>query len=362
MQSARRACSKRWRHGIRTAPGFQRTPRPDGSSKIASSHQAGAGGAVVALAELGVGPLGEQLEGEAHEVARGVDLAHALAALARARRRGRRRGGSRALRGGRPRRDRRRRWSRRAAARAGAGRRRAARSWGRAIGVRAADALRVTCRPPGGVGRPAGSSFTLARAARRTSTCAPHGGIPSQRASAHARRHALATVRRGLPVSVDTQLGGGMFRAAVRHQRLHGAAPAQALDVLAHPALDARRRADERRHGRRSGRLLRLEPARAHHDDERPEPQGGRPAARAGDRPGDAAGRRAGARLRQALRLGQRARPLGHADADPRRSEDEGALAALAAARPLRRRSRATARARSTTPTRTAARRSRSRP
>ena len=43
MQSARRACSKRWRHGMRTAPGFQRTPRPDGSSKIASSHQAGAG-------------------------------------------------------------------------------------------------------------------------------------------------------------------------------------------------------------------------------------------------------------------------------------------------------------------------------
>ena len=216
--------------------------------------------------------------------------------------------------------------------------------------------------PARGRRAPAGSSFTLARAARRTSTCAPHGGIPSQRASAHARRHALATVCGGVPVSVDTATRKWHVPAAVGHQRLHGAAPAQALDVLAHPALDARGRADERRHGRRRGRVLRLEPPRAHHDDERPEPQGGRPAARAGDRPGDAAGRRARARLRQALRLGQRARPLGHADADPRRSEDEGALAAVAAARPLRRRSTAWGRARSTRPTPTAARRSRSRP
>ena len=43
MQSASRACSKRCRQGMRTAPGFQRTPSPEGSSKIASSHQAGAG-------------------------------------------------------------------------------------------------------------------------------------------------------------------------------------------------------------------------------------------------------------------------------------------------------------------------------
>ncbi len=37
--------------------------------------------AVLALAELGVGALGEQLERAAHEIARGVDRAHRLAAL-----------------------------------------------------------------------------------------------------------------------------------------------------------------------------------------------------------------------------------------------------------------------------------------
>ena len=58
----------------------------------------------------------------------------------------------------------------------------------------------------------AGSSSRLARAARRTSTCAPHGGIPFPRAPAHARRHAPATAGGGLRVSVDTQFGGGMFR------------------------------------------------------------------------------------------------------------------------------------------------------
>ena len=39
------------------------------------------GGAVLALAELGVGPLGEQLERVAHEIARRVDRAHRLSAL-----------------------------------------------------------------------------------------------------------------------------------------------------------------------------------------------------------------------------------------------------------------------------------------
>ena len=41
----------------------------------------GRGAAVLALAELGVGALGEQLERLAHEIARGVDRAHRLAAL-----------------------------------------------------------------------------------------------------------------------------------------------------------------------------------------------------------------------------------------------------------------------------------------
>ena len=123
--------------------------------------------------------------------------------------------------------------------------------------------------PARGRRAPAGSSFTLARAARRTSTCAPHGGSVSESLSTRtpsrardgprrrARERGLATRRRHVPAP------------ALRHQRLHRAAPAQALDVLAHPALDARDRADERCHGRRSGRVLRLEPARAHHADER---------------------------------------------------------------------------------------------
>ena len=59
----------------------------------------------------------------------------------------------------------------------------------------------------------------------------------------------------------------------------------------------------------------------------------------AGRRPRDAARRRARAGLRQALRRRQRARQLRHADADPRRPADEGAVAALAPARPLRPRS-----------------------
>ena len=83
---------------------------------------------------------------------------------------------------------------------------------------------------------------------------------------------------------------------------------------------------------------------------ERPEPQGGRQATRPGHRPGHGARGRARPRLRQALRLGQREGPFGHADADARRPADEGALAALAAARPVRPHP-ASARARSTTPT-----------
>src|SRR5712672_2256830 len=57
----------------------------------------------------------------------------------------------------------------------------------------------------------AGSCSRLARAARRTSTCAPHGGFPFPRAPARARRHAHAPVCGGLRVSAGA-FDGAMFR------------------------------------------------------------------------------------------------------------------------------------------------------
>ena len=81
MQSARRACSKRWRQGMRTAPGIPADAQAGGILEDRVLPPGGRGAAVLALAELGVRPLGEQLERIAHEVARGVDRAHRLAAL-----------------------------------------------------------------------------------------------------------------------------------------------------------------------------------------------------------------------------------------------------------------------------------------